>query len=152
MSETPKGAGSRGFRIATKVVGTIHRTLYRTSNGKLGKTFFSSPVLLLTTTGRKTKRSRTWPLAYLPEGDQLIVLASNGGQPNHPAWYLNLLTIPQVTVQLGDQTYAMVARTAEGDERARLWARATREYPAFADYQKKTTRQIPVVILSPESP
>ena len=150
MDETSKGSGrqrSAGFRFAMKVLGTIHRTVYRASDGKMGKTFFGSPILLLTTTGRKTRRPRTWPLTYLQEANRLILLAANGGQPNHPAWYLNLRANPRVSVQLGNETRLMIAQTAEGDERARVWSRAAREYPAYEDYQRKTNRQIPVVIL-----
>ena len=141
--------GSTRFRIAVKVMGTIHRTLYRASDGRLGKTFFGSPVLLLTTTGRKTRRPRTWPISYLREGDRLIILAANGGQANHPAWYLNLQANPRASVQLGDETHLMIARTAEGDERTRLWSRAVKEYPAYEQYQQKTDREIPVVVLYP---
>jgi F420H(2)-dependent quinone reductase len=150
MDETSKGSGrqgSAGFRFAMKVLGTIHRTVYRASDGKMGKTFFGSPILLLTTTGRKTRQLRTWPLTYLQEANRLILLAANGGQPNHPAWYLNLRANPRVSVQLGNETRLMIAQTAEGDERARVWSRAAREYPAYEDYQRKTNRQIPVVIL-----
>jgi deazaflavin-dependent oxidoreductase (nitroreductase family) len=150
MSETPKQnerQGSTGFRITMKVLETIHRTLYRASDGRLGKTFFGSPVLLLTTTGRKTRRPRTWPISYLREGDRFVILAANGGQPNHPSWYLNLQANPRTSVQLGDETRLMIAQTAEGDERTRLWSRAVKEYPAYAQYQQKTDREIPVVIL-----
>ncbi len=141
--------GTAGFRIAMKVLRTMHRGLYRASGGKLGRTFFGAPVLLLTTIGRKTGRPRIWPLGYLHEEDRVIVIASNGGQPNHPAWYLNLRANPHVSVQIGEQNQAMIARTAEGDERARLWSRVVREYPAFGDYRRKTNRELPVVILSP---
>lgn len=141
--------GSRGFRITMKILGTLHRWLYRGSSGKWGRTFFGSPILLLTTTGRRTGRHRTWPLTYLPEGERLIVIASNGGQPNHPAWYLNLRANPHVYVQLRDRTQAMIAQEAQGDERARLWSRVVREYPAYEGYQRKTAREIPVVILRP---
>jgi deazaflavin-dependent oxidoreductase (nitroreductase family) len=153
MGETRKKTGrqgSMGFRIAMKVLGAIHGWLYRVSSGKWGRTFFGSPILLLTTTGRRTGRPRTWPLTYLPEGDRLIVIASNGGQPNHPAWYLNLRANPLVSVQLGDQTRMMIAQTAEGSERARLWSRVVEEYPAYAGYQQKTDRQIPIVVLRRE--
>jgi deazaflavin-dependent oxidoreductase (nitroreductase family) len=152
MGETPREPGrqgSAGFRITMKILGTIHRALYRASGGKWGQTFFGSPILLLTTTGRKTGRSRTWPLTYLPDGDRLIVIASNGGQPNHPAWYLNLRENPHVSVQLGDRARAMIAQTTEGDERARLWSRVVQEYPAYEGYQRKTDREIPVVTLRP---
>jgi deazaflavin-dependent oxidoreductase (nitroreductase family) len=141
--------GSRGFRITMKILGTIHRWLYRGSDGKWGRTFLGSSILLLTTTGRKSGRSRTWPLTYLPEGARLIVIASNGGQPNHPAWYLNLRANPRVSVQLGDQTHVMIAQTTQGDERARLWSRVIEEYPAYENYQRKTDREIPVVMLRP---
>ena len=154
MSETrqeTRHQGSRGFRITIKIIGAIHRWLYRVSGGKWGQTFFGSPILLLTTTGRRTGQPRTWPLTYLPEGERLIVIASNGGQPNHPAWYLNLRVNPHVSVQLGDQTHTMIAKTAEGTERARLWSRVVEEYPAYAGYQRKTDRQIPVVVLRPET-
>ncbi len=154
MSETrqkTRHQGSMGFRITIKIIGAIHRWLYRGSGGKWGQTFFGSPILLLTTTGRRTGQPRTWPLTYLPEGERLIVVASNGGQQNHPAWYLNLRANPQVSVQLGDQTQTMIAQTAEGEERAWLWSRVVEEYPAYAGYQRKTDRQIPVVVLRPET-
>src|SRR3712207_8064967 len=120
MAYQTEDQGSSGFRIAIKVLGTLHRWLYRASGGKLGKMFFCSPVLLLTTTGRKTGRSQTWPLTYLHDGeDRFVVAAAYGGQPNHPAWYLNLRANPHVAVQLGEQTRAMIAEVAEGDERSR---------------------------------
>ncbi len=139
---------SSSFRIAMKVLGTLHRSLYRVSGGKLGKTFFGSPILLLTTTGRKTGSSRTWPLTYLQDDrGRFIVAASYGGQPTHPAWYLNLRTDPHVVVQHGKQTRAMVAEVAKGEERSRLWSRIVEAYPAYAEYQRKTERQIPIVVL-----
>jgi deazaflavin-dependent oxidoreductase (nitroreductase family) len=142
---------SAGLRLTIKLLVTIHRGLYRVSGGKWGQTFFGSPILLLTTTGRKTGRSRTWPLTYLPEGEDLIVIASNGGQPNHPAWYLNLRVNPHVSVQLGGRTRTMIAQTTDGDQRARLWSRVVQEYPAYKEYQRKTDREIPVVVLQPEA-
>ena len=154
MGSTSKEIGhqtSTGFRTTMKVLGTIHRWLYRASGGKWGRTFFGSPILLLTTTGRITGRSRTWPLTYLSEGDHLIVIASNGGQPTHPSWYLNLLANPRVDVQLGERTQEMIARAAEGDERTQLWTRVVQEYPAYASYQRKTTREMPVVVLYPSA-
>lgn len=126
--------------------------MYRGSNGKLGKTFFGSPVLLLTTTGRRTQRPRTWPISYLREGARFIVLAANGGQPNYLSWYLNLEANPRASVQFGDETRLMIVRTAEGDERTRLWSRAVKDYPAYEQYQQKTNRKIPVVILHPATP
>ncbi len=122
MSYRTEDQGSSGFRIAMKVLGTLHRWLYRASDGKLGKTFFGSPVLLLTTTGRKTGRPRTWPLTYLHDGGgRVVVSAAYGRQPKHPAWYLSLRANPHVAVQRGEQARAMIAEVVEGDERSRLW-------------------------------
>ena len=152
MTSRTEKQESSGFHIAMKVLGTLHRWLYRASGGKLGKTFFGSPILLLTTIGRKTGRSRTWPLTYLHDkGGRFVVSAAYGGQPKHPAWYLNLRANPHVAVQHGEQTRAMIAEVAEGDERSRLWSRLTEAYPAYAGYQQKTERQIPVVVLRQET-
>ncbi|MBV9455585.1 MAG: nitroreductase family deazaflavin-dependent oxidoreductase [Rubrobacter sp.] len=107
MGTTSKEAGrqsSTGFRTTMKVLRMIHCWLYRASGGKWGRTFLARQYLLLTTTGGMTGRSRTWPLTYLSEGDRLIVIASNGRQPTHPSWYLNLLANPCVDVQLGKLT------------------------------------------------
>lgn len=144
-----KGRGEGGRRVAMKVAGTIHIWLYRLSGGTVGGSTGGMPILLLTTTGRKTGRARTWPLGYVTEGDRLVVVASALGQADHPAWYLNLRANPRVTVRCGAATRAMVAETAGGEERARLWSRLIREYPHFADHQRKTSREIPVVIVRP---
>lgn len=158
MSGMARGANGRGEatrRVAMKVAGTIHTRLYRVSDGKVGGSAGGMPVLLFTTTGRKTGRARTWPLGYVADGDRIVVVASALGQANHPAWYLNLRANPRVTVRRGVTTRAMVAETARGDERARLWSRLTREYPHLADHQRKTSREIPVVLVRPapgESP
>jgi deazaflavin-dependent oxidoreductase (nitroreductase family) len=129
----------------------MHRWLYRLSGGKIGGTMGGNPVLLLTTTGRKTGQRRIWPVTYLPDGEDLIVVASAGGQPQQPAWYLNLQANPRVTVQVGNQMRRLVAHTAEGEERGRLWARFIQAYPAFEGYQRKTRRELPVVVLRPET-
>ena len=135
-----------------KVAGTLHRLLYRWSGGRIGGTFRGGPILLLTTRGRKTGHQRTWPLCYLVTGDELVLVASAGGAPRHPAWYLNLRANPRVSIQLEDKTLTMLARTAGGEERARLWERAVRQYPVCAAYQRKSGREIPVVILRPPTP
>ncbi len=130
----------------------LHRLLYRWSDGRIGGTFRGGPILLLTTRGRRTGQQRTWPLCYLVTGDELVLVASAGGAPRHPAWYLNLRADPRVSIQLEDRTRTMVARTAEGTERARLWERAVRRYPVCAAYQRRSGREIPVVILRPVTP
>ncbi|HEV2887184.1 MAG TPA: nitroreductase family deazaflavin-dependent oxidoreductase [Jatrophihabitans sp.] len=105
-------------------------------------------LLLLTTTGARTGQQRTTPMMFHPDGDRLLVIASNVGAPRHPDWYLNLAASPQVTVEVDDERYEAVASTAEGAERERLWGMLTREYPFFAEHQQKADREIPVVILT----
>lgn len=109
------------------------------------------PSLLLTTTGRKSGEKFIFPLYYGKIGDSYIVVASKGGAPQHPGWYRNLLANPEVEVQVGTDKFKARARTATGDERARLWQEALKFWPPYADYQKKTEREIPVVVLDPVS-
>jgi proline iminopeptidase len=107
------------------------------------------PALLLTTTGRKTGERFIFPLFYGKTGDGYIVVASKGGAPQHPGWYRNLVAHPEVDVQVGTAKMKARARTATGAERARLWQKALEFRPPYADYQKKTEREIPVVVLDP---
>ena len=109
-----------------------------------------SPVLLLTTIGRKTGRRRTTPLLYLENGENMVVVASNGGAPKHPTWWLNLEANPEATVEVGRRKLRVRAEKAGGEERRRLWTRLVEMYPAYEDYQKRTTREIPVVVLCPQ--
>ena len=127
----------------------LHVRLYRLTGGRIGGRIKSAPVLLLTTTGRKSGKQRTTPLLYVEDGGRFVVIASVGGAPTHPAWYLNLGDDPSVTVQVGGRTTAATASTAPPDERARLWSRATSMYPQYDGYQARTRREIPVVILTP---
>jgi deazaflavin-dependent oxidoreductase (nitroreductase family) len=121
--------------------------LYRRSGGKVGGTLMNAPVLLLTTTGRKSGKARTSPLLYLRDGERLLIVASKGGFPKHPAWYLNLRDKPEVQVQVGAVTKTMHARTVGEDEKARYWPELVRMYKPYAEYQKRTDRSIPVVAL-----
>ena len=107
------------------------------------------PALLLTTTGRKSGEKFIFPLFYGKAGDGYIVVASKGGAPQHPGWYRNLLANPEVEVQVGTAKMSARARTATGEERTRLWKTALQFWPPYADYQKKTEREIPVVVLDP---
>jgi proline iminopeptidase len=107
------------------------------------------PALLLTTTGRKTGERFIFPLFYGKTGDSYIVVASKGGAPQHPGWYRNLVANPEVDVQVGTAKMKARARTATGAERAKLWEKALEFWPPYADYQKKTEREIPVVVLDP---
>lgn len=134
---------------AMELVWRIHRWLYRASGGRLGGTMMGMPVLLLTTTGRKSGASRTSALMYLASGEACVVIASNAGEPRHPAWWLNLAAHPRATVQRGGRTTPVIAREAQGEERARLWTRLIQQEPSYDVYRQRTSRQIPVVILEP---
>jgi deazaflavin-dependent oxidoreductase (nitroreductase family) len=124
---------------------------FRANGGKVGGPFEGASLLLLHTIGAKTGAERVNPLMYRPEGNALVVFASKAGAPTNPDWYHNLLANPKVTVEVGTETRDVVARVAEGGERERIWAAHKEAAPGFADYERKTTRQIPVVILEPVS-
>jgi deazaflavin-dependent oxidoreductase (nitroreductase family) len=138
-------------RLATRYLGAVHRFLYRASDGRIGSHFWGLPIILLTTTGRLSGRRRSVPLCSLPDGDTFVVIASYGGLDRSPSWWLNLEADPHATVQHGALTQTVVAREATGDERARLWADVTTRAPGYLDYQRRTSRQIPVVVLEPTS-
>ncbi|GEL23905.1 hypothetical protein PSU4_28590 [Pseudonocardia sulfidoxydans NBRC 16205] len=105
-------------------------------------------LLLLTTTGRRSGRSHTSPMMFHRDGDRLLVIASNMGAAQHPDWYANLAADPDVTVEIGDETYDASATTLTGDDRTRTWALLKQTYPFFADHEAQTSREIPVVELS----
>jgi deazaflavin-dependent oxidoreductase (nitroreductase family) len=105
-------------------------------------------LVLLTTVGAKSGRPHTSPVMFHPDGDRLLVIASNMGAPRHPDWYVNLVANPRVTVEVGDDRYEAVAETVTGPERERLWAMLKESYPFFADHEASTGRTIPVVILT----
>jgi F420H(2)-dependent quinone reductase len=126
-----------------------HCTLYRATGGTIGAHLRGGPVLLLRTTGRRTGRRRETPLLYFDEGDRYVVVASNGGAPNHPCWFLNLCADPDVEIQVGAETHRLRARPAAEPERDELWERVTGRYPGYLHYQERTERRIPVVVLEP---
>jgi deazaflavin-dependent oxidoreductase (nitroreductase family) len=121
---------------------------YVESDGERGHMWRGVRTLLLTTTGRKSGKQRRTALIYGKEGDNHIVVASRGGHKDHPLWYLNLVANPQVDVQVGADTFSATARTATDEEKARLWPLMAAIWPAYNDYQKKTKRDIPVIVLS----
>jgi deazaflavin-dependent oxidoreductase (nitroreductase family) len=114
-----------------------------------GRPDITVPSLLLTTTGRKSGEKFIFPLYYGKTGDSYVVVASKGGAPQHPGWYRNLLANPEVDLQVGTEKFKARARTATGEERTRLWQVALKFWPPYADYQQKTEREIPVVVLDP---
>jgi len=120
---------------------------FRANGGKVGGQFAGFPLLLLTTTGRKSGQSLTKPLVYTTDGNRIVLIASFAGAAHHPACYLNLSANPTVTVELGAETFKAKASTVAGAERDRLYKAQADKMPIFNDYQKKTTRQIPVVVL-----
>jgi deazaflavin-dependent oxidoreductase (nitroreductase family) len=120
---------------------------FRANGGEVGGPFAGAPMLLLTTTGAKSGQRRTTPLVYLPDGDRFIVIASKGGAPAHPAWYHNLAAHPETTIEVGTESIPVTALVVTGEERDKLYARQAELRPAFAEYQTKTTRRIPVVAL-----
>jgi deazaflavin-dependent oxidoreductase (nitroreductase family) len=122
---------------------------FRANGGKVGGSFAGAPLLLLHSVGAKSGRERVNPVMYRADGVRLAVFASKGGAPSDPDWARNLRAHPDVTVEIGTETRAVVARVADPTEREHLWEAQKREYPGFADYERKTDRQIPVFILEP---
>jgi deazaflavin-dependent oxidoreductase (nitroreductase family) len=121
---------------------------FHANGGKVGGMWEGTLLLLLTTRGAKSGERRTTPMGYMPEGDRLIVFASSGGTPTHPDWYYNLVAHPQVTVEVGTETFDAIAVVTEDEERDRLWTKGVALYPDLAEHQAKTTRQFPVIALS----
>ena len=131
-----------------KGMNTVHKTILALSGGKLGWTAGNMPVLELTTIGRKSGQPRSSMLtAPWSDGETMAIVASAGGNDSHPSWFLNLSDNPSVSVRTSDGTKEMTARTTSGDERTQLWDEITSKYKNYADYQSKTEREIPVVVL-----
>jgi deazaflavin-dependent oxidoreductase (nitroreductase family) len=122
---------------------------FRANGGKVGGSFEGAPVLLLTSTGAKSGQRRTTPLMYMPDGERMVIFASKGGAPTNPGWYHNLRANPSATVEVGTDTVDVDAAVTSGEERERLFKRQAELYPQFAEYAEKTTREIPVVALTP---
>jgi deazaflavin-dependent oxidoreductase (nitroreductase family) len=135
--------------IGIRIASAIHRGLYRLTRGAIGGRARGVDMLLLTTVGRKTGKRRTTPLMYGKDGEKLVLIASKGGAPEHPFWYTNLKATPDVEVQVRADKLRLRARDATADERPRLWRLMADLWKDYDEYQKKTTREIPVVILEP---
>jgi F420H(2)-dependent quinone reductase len=123
-----------------------HVSLYRLTGGKVGG---GEHMLILTTIGRKSGVERDTPLFFFQDGDQFIIIASAGGAPKHPVWWLNLKSSAQAKIQVGSRVIPVTAKEAEGEDRTRLWSIIAENYKNFVAYQKRTDREIPVVILTP---
>lgn len=138
-------------RLMLKTFTGAHKFWYRLTGGAIGGRVGKTRFLLLTTTGRKSGRPWTTPLTYTRDGDDLVLIASNGGADRHPAWYLNLSADPRATVQAGRERLTVRAETAAPGQRERLWSLMAAIYPGYEAYRKRTKREIPVVVLHPDS-
>lgn len=129
---------------------TVHQWIYENTDGRIGATLGGRPMLLLRTVGRRSGQPRTAALLYVRDGDGYAVIASKGGAPHHPGWFHNLTAHPDVEIQVGRERIPVRARVAHGKERARLWARADEvNQGQYAEYQSRTSRVIPVIVLEP---
>ena len=136
-------------RTGIKLAGRLHKAIYRLAGGRLLGRVANMPVLLLTTTGRRTGRPRTTPLTYLERGGDLVVIGSNGGERRPPQWWLNLQADPHAVVTIARDARPVVARETTEAERDELWPRVVATNPGYARYASRTARRIPVVLLIP---
>jgi deazaflavin-dependent oxidoreductase (nitroreductase family) len=137
-------------KLIARAVLWLHATVYRLTNGRIGGRFVAgSPILLLTTTGRRTGKRRIRPLAYVRDGERYVLCASNGGSPSHPGWYHNLAATGGAEIQVGPEHLAVIARTADPAELSQLFPRFVEMYKGYGEYEDKTSRQIPPVLLTP---
>ena len=133
-----------------RTIGALNAFVYRVSGGRwMGRFPGGAPVCLLTTKGRRSGRVRTVPLLFLADGDDLVIVASQGGAPQDPGWYFNLVANAEAEVQIEHRRFAVTARTVGAEEKAALWPRLVAIYPPYAVYQRRTARPIPVVRLHP---
>lgn len=134
---------------ALRVIGKLNVPVYRATKGRLMGTVSRAPVLLLTTTGRRSGATRTAPVLYMRDGERLIVIASNAGNKHAPAWSLNLKANPDAEVQVGAERRPVRARVAQEPERGELWRAMNEQYAGFEEYRQHTSREIPVFVLDP---
>lgn len=127
----------------------LHRWIYEASDGRIGASLLGTKVLKLTALGRHSGEPRAIMIFYFPYQDSYVIIGSNAGDDRHPAWYLNLQAEPLAEIQIGRERIKVEARTAAGEEHARLWSEITNKDDSYIEYQKRTDRQIPVVVLDP---
>lgn len=150
MATKPRGRPySRPIVAAQRAATKLHSFVYRATGGRVGGRIVGGPVLLLTTTGRKSGKKRTVPLLYLEDGENLVLVASNGGAPVHPTWWLNLRANPEATVEVGREKLRVRAEEASPREKERLWSKLVEMYGGYETYRRRTDREIPVVLLKP---
>jgi F420H(2)-dependent quinone reductase len=144
-SRASQGMGATGLRW----IGKFNVPIYRLSGGRVGGRISKAPVLLLTTTGRKSGQKRTAPVVYLADGENVVVIGSNAGHNRTPAWSLNLKADPEAEVEIGRERRQVRARMAEGEERAELWRKHNEQYSGFDEYEARTDRDIALFVLEP---
>jgi F420H(2)-dependent quinone reductase len=144
-SRASQAMGATGLRWT----GKLNIPLYRLSGGRIGGRINQAPVLLLTTTGRKSGQKRTAPVVYLADGENMVVIGSNAGHNRTPAWSLNLKANPEAEVEVGRARRQVQARVAEGEERAELWRKHNEQYSGFDEYEARTNRDIALFVLEP---
>jgi deazaflavin-dependent oxidoreductase (nitroreductase family) len=146
------GAADRLWPVLNQLM-KGHAIVYRATGGRIGHRFPGSPpMLLLDHVGAKSGTRRTTPLVYVSDGNHVVLVASKGGHPTHPAWFHNLRANPDATIQVGSERRAVRARVADSKERTRLWPKAVARYSGYGGYQQRTQREIPLVILEPRTP
>jgi F420H(2)-dependent quinone reductase len=139
----------RRYELMRMLIFNVMVFLYNVSGGRVGGKIGKLPVLLLTTKGRKTGKQRTLPLGYIMDDSDYVITASSGGADKHPAWFFNIRSNPQATIQVKDKHIKVTTEIAESEKKSELWARLVEVAPNFAGYQKRTSREIPMVILHP---
>jgi F420H(2)-dependent quinone reductase len=150
LATKPRGRPySRLIVAAQRAATKMHSFVYRATGGRVGGRIVGGPVLLLTTTGRKSGKKRTVPLLYLDDGENLVLVASNGGAPVHPTWWLNLRANPEATVEVGREKLRVRAEEASPREKERLWPKLVEMYGGYETYRRRTDREIPVVLMKP---
>jgi len=151
MSDTENTPARSDIGTDISLIGEEHVRRYRETDGETGYLWNGATALLLTTKGRKSGEDRTIAIIFKQVGDRYAIIASKGGSPTHPAWYLNIRDNPNVTLQIKGETFEGIARTAEGDEREELWAASLKQWPNYEVYQSRTERKIPVVVVERKS-
>jgi deazaflavin-dependent oxidoreductase (nitroreductase family) len=137
-------------RAGMRLMSATHEFWYRLTNGLIGGNVLGAKILLLTTTGRKSGKRYTTPLLYVEDGDDIVVIASNNGSDRDPDWWRNLLAHPEATAQVGGRFLDVRAEKATGAERERIWTKIKSRHSVYRDYERRTTREIPVVLLHPQ--
>jgi deazaflavin-dependent oxidoreductase (nitroreductase family) len=135
--------------LAFRQVTRVHVAALRLSGGRLGSTIRGAPVLILHHRGRRSGDERVCPLLYLPDGERMVIVASKGGSHRHPAWFLNLREMDETEVEVGGETRRVSVRIATAEEREELWPRVVEIWPDYAAYQRRTDREIPLIVLQP---